>query len=59
MNSRIGKFLRFGVGIAMCLPALAGSVVVPTVAPEPATIALIGTGIAAVAGVRYYRSRKR
>ena len=59
MQSRIRNFFRVGMGLALCLPALAGTVNPPTVVPEPAAIALIGTGIAAVAGLRYYRSRKR
>lgn len=58
MNNRLRNIVRLGIGIAVCLPVFAGTAT-PAVAPEPATIALISTGIAAVAGIRYYRSRKR
>lgn len=57
MNKNVRVFMRLGFLSAICLPMFAGSVV--TVTPEPAAIGLIGVGFAAVAGIRYYRSRKR
>ena len=57
MSKNVRMFMRLGVLSAMCLPVFAGTVV--AVAPEPAAIGLIGVGLAAVAGIRYYRSRKR
>lgn len=57
MNKCLRIIMRIGVLSAVSLPAFAG--VSAPVAPEPATIGLIGAGVAAVFGIRYYRSRKR
>lgn len=57
MNKCLRIIMRIGVLSAVSLPAFAG--VPAPVAPEPATIGLIGAGVAAVLGIRYYRSRKR
>lgn len=57
MNKCLRIFARIGVLGALSLPAFAGVVV--RVTPEPATMGLIGAGVAAVLGIRYYRSRKR
>lgn len=59
MSKGLRVSLRIGILSAMCLPVFAGVVVNPTTAPEPATIGLIGAGLAAVVGIRYYRGRKR
>jgi len=57
MSERIFRILT-GVMMAS-VPVFAGVVPTPTAAPEPATVGLIGAGIAAVLGIRYYKSRKR
>ena len=57
MNKYLRIFMRIGVLGVVSLPAFAG--VVTRVTPEPATMGLIGAGVAAVLGIRYYRSRKR
>ncbi len=57
MNKHVRILVRLGILGAMSLPLLAGTP--PAVAPEPATMGLIGAGLAAVVGIRYYRSRKR
>ncbi len=57
MNKRVRTLMRIGILGAMCVPVFAGTAV-PAV-PEPATMGLIGAGLATVLGIRYYRSRKR
>lgn len=60
MVRRLCTILQFSIAVlAVSAPAFALSLAPPTVTPEPATAGLIGAGIAALFGVRYYRSRKR
>lgn len=50
--------LLIGFACLAGVSAFAGTVQ-PAPVPEPATIALIGTGVATVLGIRYYRSRPK
>jgi len=45
--------------IVMAIPVFAGEEHVVTRAPEPTTIMMLVGGIGAVAGLRYYKFRKK
>ena len=59
MSKIVKGILYAGVAaIVLAAPVFAGEPV-PVRAPEPETIMMIVTGIGAVAGLRYYKLRKR
>ena len=59
--SKIIKALVFACAavIVLAVPAFAGANFPVVTVPEPTSILMIAGGIGAVAGLRYYRLRKR
>jgi predicted transporter len=54
-----GLLVVCGAVIVCALPAFAGNPIPPRNMPEPGTIAMLVSGLGAVAGLRYYKLRKR
>jgi predicted transporter len=54
-----GLLIVGGAVIASAMPVFAGTNIIPMNVPEPGTIIMFAGGLGAIAGLRYYRLRKK